>query len=139
MSVGKYVTNNHHLIPVEAMSAYPALGHNAKLIGFDINNGKNGVVLPYFVTDIFRHDLQSHKTSHTNYDKKVKEHLEVIDKRSQKYCQSNRQEELLGDLDRFAERLGKLVVGWHKNWLLRSEAASDRVKSFTQAGLNPPT
>jgi hypothetical protein len=135
---GKYVTNNHHLIPVATMAKFPKLGHNAKLVGFDINNGKYGLCLPYFITDIFRHDLQSHKTNHPNYSKKVKDQLRVIEKQSVKYCKSGKQTDLVGDLDRFAQRLRRFVINWDSNWLLRKSAESDRVKSFKQAGLNPP-
>lgn len=134
----RYVTNNHHIIPIATISKFPKLGHNAKLVGFDINDGKYGLCLPYFITDIFRHDLQSHKTSHPNYSKKIADQLRVLQKRSVKYCHSGSQNQLLGDLDRLATRVRRFLVNWDANWLLRKSAVSDRVKSFQQAGLNPP-
>jgi hypothetical protein len=135
---GKYVTNNHHLIPIATIAKFPKLGHNAKLVGFDVNDGKYGLRLPYFITDIFRHDLQSHKTNHPNYSKKITDQLRVLEKRSAKYCKNSTQNQLLRDLDRFVQRVRGFVINWDPSWLLRKSAESDRVKSFKQAGLIPP-
>ncbi len=54
----EYVTNNYHLIPIAAIEKFSKLSHNAKLIGFDINDGKYGICLPYFITDIFKKVIQ---------------------------------------------------------------------------------
>lgn len=132
---GQYVINNHHLIPISSMDKVPKLAHNAKLVGFDINDGKYGICLPYFITDIFRHDLQSHKTSHPNYSRKVAAELRDIQKKSIKFCTSDKQDKLVPELDDLAEDLREFIIAWDYAWLLRKSAIKDRTQSFTQAGL----
>lgn len=135
---GKYVTNNHHLIPIAAMAKFPKLSHNAQLVGFDINDGKYGICLPYFITDIFRHDLQSHKTNHPNYSKKVVHILKKFDKKCKTYCHNDEQDQLRSDLDELAELIREYLVTWDHAWLLRKSAVNDRQQSFNQAGISHP-
>ncbi|MCW8932057.1 MAG: AHH domain-containing protein [Gammaproteobacteria bacterium] len=134
----QYVTNNHHLIPIAVMAKFPRLSHNAKLIGFNINDGEYGISLPYFITDIFRHDLQSHKTTHPNYSKKVVKMLQKIEKKCQVYCNKNNQKQLLNDLSELSELIREYVVQWDSLWLLRKTAVNDRKISFNQADIPHP-
>ncbi|MCF6323060.1 MAG: DUF4150 domain-containing protein [Gammaproteobacteria bacterium] len=134
----QYATENHHLIPIATMKKYKKLTHNAKLMGFDINDGKYGICLPYFITDIFKHDLQSHKTSHPSYSKKVGGQLRLIEKESLKYCANNNQHQLINALERYVKKLKVRIESWDKAWLLRKSAINDRVKSYNQAGVPHP-
>lgn len=134
----QYATENHHLIPIKALEKYKTLSHNAKLLGFDINDGKHGICLPYFKTDIFKHDLQSHKTSHPSYSKKVGEQLKIIEKESLKYCTSDNQQQLITALERYVKKLKERIENWDKAWLLRKSAIKDRELSYKQAGLPQP-
>ncbi len=135
---GEYVTNNHHLIPVASMKKFSVLSHNAKLVGFDINDGKYGICLPYFITDIFRHDLQSHKTNHRNYSKKVEKLLKGVQKECKKYCEQSMQQKVITDLTQITVELRQCIVDWEEPWLLRKDAIEDREKSFKWAGLPVP-
>lgn len=134
----KYPTEKHHLIPVKSMSQVKNLGHNAKLLGFDINHGRYGICLPYFVTDIFKHDLQCHRTSHPNYRRKVADELVALQKKCIKYCNAGTQRRLLHDLTELTDDLREYIKDWDKAWLLRRSAVSDRKKSYQQAGLQHP-
>ncbi len=134
----QYVTNNHHLIPIAAIEKFSKLSHNAKLIGFDINDGKYGIRLPYFITDIFRHDLQSHKTNHPNYSKKVEKQLRKLEKQCEFLCTNNKQNQLIAHLSGFSDRLKGHLERWDQSWLLRKTALDDRKKSYQQAGTLPP-
>jgi len=139
----RYATENHHLIPIKTIEKVAQLAHNAKLIGFDINDGKYGIVLPYFITDIFRNDLQSHKTSHSSYSKKVLKELKKLQEECLKYCNNRNQRELLNDLRDLADDLRLYIKNWDEAWLLRdssvNNALKDREKSYTQAGLVQPS
>jgi len=125
------------------MAKVKQLAHNAKLIGFDIDDGKYGIMLPYFITDIFHNDLQSHKTNHSSYSKKVIKQLEKLEKNCKKYCDNGNQQQLLNDLERFAKKLRERIISWDKAWLLRdtsvNNALRDRTKSYIQAGLMQPS
>jgi len=135
----QYATENHHLIPIKEMSKYKNLAHNAKLLNFDINDGKYGICLPYFITDIFRHDLQSHKTSHPGYSKRVGRLLRRIELESLKYCSNNNQQQrLINDLEDLSEDLREFIISWDEIWLLRRDAIEDRVKSYDRAGFPHP-
>jgi len=134
----QYATENHHLIPIKVIEKFKKLAHNAKLLNFDINDGKYGISLPYFITDIFRHDLQSHKTSHKNYSKKVGEQLRFIEKESLKYCEKDNQQDLINDLIELSDDLREYVINWDKAWLLRNAAVKDRRDSYERAGLPHP-
>lgn len=138
LGTNQYATENHHLIPIATMGNYKKLAHNAKLLGFDINDGKYGICLPYFITDIFKHDLQSHKTNHGSYSKKVGKLLFRIEKESITYCTNNNQRQLINDLSELANDLREDIKSWNQAWLLRKSAAQDRVKSYSQAGLPHP-
>ncbi len=132
----EYPVDNHHLIPISSLNELDALKHNAKLVGWDINHSDNGVCLPYFVTDVYRHDLQCHRTSHPSYSKKVERELKQLETECVSFCSNNSQENLLSELNEASEDFKKLIIKW--KWLLRSTANADRNKSYTQAGISIP-
>lgn len=134
----RYPTDKHHLIPIDSIAELKQLSHNAKLVGFDVNNGKYGICLPYFVTDVFKHDLQCHRTSHPNYSAKVEDELKTLQRRCLKYCANGKQRTLLLELKELADDLRGYVKGWNRAWLLRKSAVADRKKSYKQAGLPHP-
>ncbi len=133
---GMYPTDKHHLIPVSSISKCSVLRHNAELVGWDINHADNGITLPYFVTDIFRHDLQSHRTSHPSYSRKVERDLKQLQKKCNKYCETERQIQLLFDLQEISDDCCQLIREW--KWPLRTTAFKDRVKSYKQAKIKAP-
>ncbi len=120
------------------MAKFPKLSHNAKLIGFNINDGKYGICLPYFITDIFKHDLQSHKTNHPNYSMKVEDELEVIQEQCLTFCKNNKQSSLERELTDLTDDLREYIANWDIAWLLRKSAIKDREISFKQANLPHP-
>lgn len=134
----KYPTEKHHIIPIKSISKYKQLSHNAKLTGFDINNGKYGICLPYFVTDIFKHDLQCHRTNHKNYSFKVEDELEDLQEQCLSYCDNEKQHKLVKELKELADDIRGYIKIWDKAWLLRKDAVGDRKKSYHQAGLPCP-
>ena len=139
-SIITYATNNHHLIPVKAMEKVEKiLGHNSKLINWDLNHSNNGVVIPYFKTDIFRHDIQCHKTSHPKYNRNVTLLLKDLEKESKKFCYTNSQKTLSKKLNKISNQLRIRVLMWDKSWLLRTDALDNRMKSFNRAGITEPT
>ncbi len=131
-----YPVDNHHLIPISPFGKRKKLKHNAKLVGWDINHSDNGICLPYFVTDIFRHDLQCHRTSHPNYSKIVERDLIALEKECLSYCSKGTQENLLTDLKKSSDRYKRLMKKW--KMLLRATAKADEKKSYTQAGIPIP-
>jgi len=134
-----YATNNHHLIPISAMEAFKAkLGHNAKLMNWVINDSDNGVAIPYFLTDIFRHDIQCHKTSHPEYNTNVKIELKKIEKKSLDFCSRNNQKLLTKKLNKLSNKLRVRIIMWDRDWLLRKNAIRDRKNSYERAGLKEP-
>ena len=134
----QYATENHHIIPIKAIEKLKILSHNAKLIGFDINDGRYGIKLPYFITDIFRNDLQSHKTNHRNYSKKIEKELQKLEKTCRKYCDNKCQRLLLNDLKELSDDVRQYIKNWDSAWLLRKKATQDRENSYKQAGLPHP-
>lgn len=134
----QYAIENHHLIPIKTMEKTSTLKDNAKLIGFNINDGKYGICLPYFKTDIFRHDLQCHRSSHINYSKKVSKDLKTLEDKCSKFCDSLEQSSLLDELKTLSIRYEKKIRSWDKAWLLHNKATNKRKESYEQARIPYP-
>ncbi|MFP2927136.1 AHH domain-containing protein [Pyxidicoccus sp. 3LG] len=82
-----YLTQAHHLIPVESVKNLPKLKKNAPLAGWDINHINNGILLPEKEMDVALHLLQQHYTNHPKYSEKVELLLKKIDKAFKTACQ----------------------------------------------------
>jgi hypothetical protein len=63
----EYATEGHHLISCDLFKEdnYPALVHNALLMGYDINCNENGWHFPAHIVDIICHNHQHHASQHS--------------------------------------------------------------------------
>lgn len=130
-----YHTQKHHLVSVKLFKDVPDLGHNGKLVDYDVNHKNNGVCLPSYVVDIVRHDLQCHRGNHPNslYYDHVRPLLIALEERCIQYCHSDfdgdmtSQKTLVDGIDRLSRRTELQILAWR--WLLRSDAAQERIDS----------
>jgi hypothetical protein len=124
-----YATEGHHCISCEAFSEseYPALVHNALLMGYDINCRENGFHVPAFVVDIVSHDLQHHASSHTwsepapleyDLDDKLRGYLAQLQEWSLQYCrldlmgETQAQQKILEDLHALSDLVRRRIKSW---------------------------
>ena len=133
-----YHTQKHHLISVNLLSNVSKLGHNAKLIGYDVNHKNNGICLPSYTLDIVQHNLQCHRGSHPKalYNDKIDPLLRNLETRSLSYCELDiegkvtMQKRLMDDLNGMSRRIETKIKEW--KWLLRKDALAEREQSFAR-------
>ncbi|MBN1961017.1 MAG: AHH domain-containing protein [Deltaproteobacteria bacterium] len=134
-----YMTEKHHAVSVKLFSNYSDLTHNAKLIGYNVNDKENGICLPCFIADIVRHDLQCHRSHHPPaYNNRVSELLEELEQKSLTYCSKNKQVVLKQKLENIARRTMTNIENWVPGWYLRSNAQKEREDSYANANLPMP-
>ena len=128
-----YVTQKHHLISVNLFDSVPELAHNAKLVGYNVNDKENGVCLPYFKIDIVQHNLQCHRGSHpAAYNEKILLLLKTLQKKSISYCQSDNQYLLKEKINKISERILDHINNWRPGWYLTSSALSHKKWAYEQ-------
>jgi hypothetical protein len=78
-TITEHKFQRHHVIPINVIRDLLDLGHNLRLIGWDINNYTlNGISLPKYNSDMHWHKLPVHRGSHKSYDKVIKRQLKAI-------------------------------------------------------------
>lgn len=124
-----YATEGHHCISVEIFneSNFPALVHNALLMGYDVNHKNNGFHVPAFVVDIVCHDLQHHASSHTwsepapleyDLDSQINPYLTQLQEWCYGYCSldwngdTGPQAKIIDDLNRVSDRIRRNISHW---------------------------
>jgi hypothetical protein len=133
----EYYTEGHHCISCDVFkeSEYPALVHNALLMGYDINCKENGFHVPGYIVDIVCHDLQNHASSHTwtepaplkyELDEKTGPLLQQLQDRCYRYCSADplgtaeSQRHIIEDLHWVSDIIRTKIKNWR--WFLTKHA-----------------
>jgi len=139
IKAGKYKTEKHHIISIHLFDNLSSLAHNCKLIGYNVNDFKNGICLPYFVPDIVRHDRQAHRSSHPPaYDKNAMKLLENLQTRAEDFCSAELQEKLVRAMNKTSDRIRDHIINWDKGWTLRAASEAERTFAYMRIGLPVP-
>ena len=138
-----YPTAKHHIIchcffnfsgkgkSADYEIALKDLKHNLIISGWNLNDRQNGICLPRFRTDIYRHKLQAHTGSHIKtYYTTVLEELTEVNDDFKDICEDhkNHQVELLDAMDDLSVRLGKSIKRWTSSTHLQKLTAADQIK-----------
>jgi hypothetical protein len=135
MPPDRYTTEKHHVISVSLFPKVSQLNHNCKLIGYNVNDGGNGICLPYFAVDIVRHDRQCHRGPHPKrHNNQILDMLKKLAKRSASFCQDGRQAELLEELSDLQDRIRRNILTWAIDWELRSDSQQQRIDAYRRIG-----
>ncbi len=126
-----YITQKHHIISANIFTNFNMLSHNAKLIGWNVNNKENGICLPYFIGDIVRHDLQCHRGPHPAlYNKNLAKMLRNLEKKCTRFCDTNKQKSLSSKLELYSKKVESHIRNWNEGWYIRGSAIEERKQAF---------
>jgi hypothetical protein len=134
-----YMTQKHHVISVHLFDDFSKLAYDAKLVDYNVNDKENGICLPYFSTDIVRHDLQAHRGPHPPmYDERVSVLLRNLEEKCVRYCTEGCQPLLKRKLEAISRRVIGHIEAWEAGWYLRSTAVAERKAAYDRIGIPPP-
>jgi hypothetical protein len=134
-----YQVEAHHLVPIDQMSKTSTLKSNAILAGWNIDDIKNGIMLPKQEIDIAIHELQQHSGSHpASYTAPIMDELKSIEQAYEDICEEtedvNLQLTLNVELDALSALATDKILGMRQHaggnyWALHNSS----VQSFKDA------
>lgn len=115
----------------------PKVIDNLRLTSYDINHKTNGIFLPYFQADMYRHGLQSHRGSHPYiYYKTVVDLLEKKVKNGSpnhktfckgKTTKGTQEEDLVKQMNGVSEIIRKRIEKWNPTTPIQLSFAEDKI------------
>lgn len=137
----KYITQRHHVVPVQCLEELPDLANNLELLGYNNNTEANGIRMPMFDEDIFWHDLPRHRgfdNAHRAYNDLVTAQLKDKFKDEWKdFCREDKEVLLLLEIELYIEKVRNLIIRWSRFYFVYKNGG-DRSTSFKNAGLPEP-
>ncbi len=114
----------------------PEVIANLNLTSYDINDKTNGIWLPYFQADMYRHGLQSHRGSHTYIYYKTVANLLIKNVKNgspnhKTFCKggatkATQEEDLIKQMDAVSEILRTMILKWNPSTPIQISCTSDK-------------